>query len=75
MQTDVAEKISLKVSRLSVEQQENVLDYVEKLEPPKLTLWDAIKERVSSIPDDVLEKLPTDGAENHDHYIYGTPKK
>ncbi len=34
-----------------------------------------IEELVSDIPPDILETLPTDGAEQHDHYIYGTPKR
>lgn len=28
----------------------------------------------SNVPEEVLEQLPSDGAEQHDHYIYGTPK-
>jgi putative addiction module CopG family antidote len=27
------------------------------------------------VPDDVLDRLPVDGASQHDHYIYGTPKR
>jgi hypothetical protein len=27
------------------------------------------------IPKEELDKLPTDLAHNHDHYLYGTPKK
>ena len=27
------------------------------------------------IPDEELERLPTDGSLQHDHYIYGTPKR
>ena len=34
-----------------------------------------IEEIVSDIPSDILDNLPIDGAEQHDHYIYGTPKK
>jgi plasmid stability protein len=29
----------------------------------------------SDIPDSVRAKLPTDGASEHDHYIYGVPKR
>lgn len=29
----------------------------------------------AEIPPEVLEQQPHDGAEEHDHYIYGTPKK
>jgi hypothetical protein len=28
-----------------------------------------------NLPPEELAKLPTDGAEQHDHYIYGTPKR
>lgn len=28
-----------------------------------------------SVPDDVVDSWPTDGASQHDHYIYGTPKR
>ena len=34
-----------------------------------------IQELVSDIPPDILATLPVDGAEQHDHYIYGTPKR
>lgn len=29
----------------------------------------------ANIPDDARAKLPTDGASQHDHYIYGVPKR
>ena len=29
----------------------------------------------TSIPEEEWAKLPVDGAEQHDHYIYGTPKR
>lgn len=34
-----------------------------------------IQELVSDIPPDILATLPTDGSEQHDHYIYETPKR
>ena len=34
-----------------------------------------IEELVADIPLQVLDTLPTDGAAEHDHYIYNTPKK
>ena len=33
------------------------------------------RELASRIPEEELRRLPTDLAEQHDHYIYGTPKK
>jgi hypothetical protein len=41
----------------------------------KRPIWEVIAERVQQIPEEELEKLPHDGAENHDHYLYGAPKK
>jgi hypothetical protein len=34
-----------------------------------------IREIWADIPDEVRAKLPTDGASQHDHYIYGVPKR
>lgn len=28
-----------------------------------------------NFPEEELDPLPTDGAEEHDHYLYGSPKK
>lgn len=33
-----------------------------------------IRELWSDMPDDVRAKLPTDGADQIDHYVYGVPK-
>ena len=38
-------------------------------------IWDAFIEASLEIPDEELDLLPTDGATQHDHYIYGTPKR
>ncbi len=75
MQTEIVEKIATHVTRLSAEQQEEVLEFVQKFDPPHRTLWDAVKDLVAEIPDEVLDKLPADGSENHDHYLYGAAKK
>jgi hypothetical protein len=29
----------------------------------------------ANMPDEVRAKLPNDGADQHDHYVYGTPKR
>ena len=36
------------------------------------TIFERMKEFIGCIED---SNLPTDGALNHDHYLYGTPKK
>jgi hypothetical protein len=34
-----------------------------------------IRERMSKLPAEILANLPKDGARQHDHYIYGLPKR
>lgn len=41
----------------------------------KRPIWEVIAERAKQIPKDVLATSPHDGAEHHDHYLYGSVKK
>lgn len=36
---------------------------------------DIVLEEMRKVPADVMASLPKDGASQHDHYIYGWPKK
>ncbi len=47
----------------------------EPLSASHKPMWEEILELTAGIPDAEFEKLPTDGAEQHDHYLYGTPKR
>jgi hypothetical protein len=38
-------------------------------------IWDVIDEIMRDVPEEVLRLLPTDGAAQHDHYLYGSPKR
>jgi hypothetical protein len=38
-------------------------------------IWEAFIAASLDIPDEELDRLPIDGAAQHDHYIYGTPKR
>jgi predicted DNA-binding ribbon-helix-helix protein len=38
-------------------------------------IWEEIAEIMSLVPEEDLATLPTDLAEQHDHYLYGTPKR
>jgi Arc/MetJ-type ribon-helix-helix transcriptional regulator len=38
-------------------------------------IGEIIDELMADLPDEVLDGLPVDGAAQHDHYIYGTPKR
>ncbi|HXJ96130.1 MAG TPA: hypothetical protein VMT20_25095 [Terriglobia bacterium] len=46
-----------------------------EIESPLETLVNGILDRMRDVPDDVMRALPEDGASQHDHYIYGWPKK
>lgn len=38
-------------------------------------IWEVAEEIRRNVPAEEWDKLPVDGAEQHDHYIYGTPKR
>jgi hypothetical protein len=42
-------------------------------EPPK-PVWAAFEEFADSLPEAMAATLPTDGAAQIDHYLYGSPK-
>ena len=78
MATDIEEILIDKVRTLTPEQQQQLLRFLEGLQPgerPKQTIWEKIREHSKDVPDEVWEQIPADGAEQHDHYLYGTPKK
>jgi hypothetical protein len=43
--------------------------------PGRRHISDVIRERMSKIPPEIMATMPTDGASQHDHYIYGLPKR
>jgi Arc/MetJ-type ribon-helix-helix transcriptional regulator len=73
----MAEAASLLVQSLKLEQSgakppaTNQTKAVPAYEP----IWEVAAEIRRSIPAGEWAKLPTDGAEQLDHYIYGTPKR
>jgi hypothetical protein len=38
-------------------------------------IWEVITDMVKTVPDEVFDRLPKDGASQVDHYIYGLPKR
>jgi len=40
-----------------------------------IPIWESFTTFAQSIPPEVLDRLPTDGAANHGHYLYGSPKQ
>lgn len=55
------------------EQQEAFLPAKKKR--PTLPVWQRFQNAVRSIPEEELVTLPSDGASEHDHYLYGVPKR
>lgn len=47
----------------------------ENTAEPAQSLLQLINEISKNAPAEELTRLPKDGAEEHDHYIYGTPKR
>ncbi|OYQ67248.1 hypothetical protein B9G53_01835 [Pseudanabaena sp. SR411] len=41
----------------------------------EIPIWESFTTFAQSLPPEVLDRLPTDGAANHDHYLYGSPKQ
>ncbi len=44
-------------------------------QPPLQTAADIILSSMRNVPPDIMTAMPHDGASQHDHYIYGWPKK
>lgn len=38
-------------------------------------VWEMVIEIMKDVPQEEIDKLPFNASEEHDHYIYGTPKK
>ena len=80
MPTEIAETIFEKVKTLPIKQQKEVLEIIEKKlsvsqQKDSRPIWEIAKEISESIPLEEWEKLPSDGSVNHDHCLYGAPKK
>jgi hypothetical protein len=46
------------------------IEYTEGAKP----IWEVFEEIMSTVPEEELKRLPTDGSINYDHYLYGYPK-
>ncbi len=47
----------------------------QRNEPTAEPFWKSFTRQVHALPDTVFERLPEDGASEHDHYLYGAPKR
>ncbi|MFM7716381.1 MAG: hypothetical protein ACKO7A_27835 [Microcystis sp.] len=71
------EQLLQEIETASDETIHQLLDFLHQTQSAetKQPFWQFIEELTGDIPPEVLETLPTDGAEQHDHYLYCTPKR
>ena len=80
MAVNLQQTIQQEIRVLSEEEMHQVLNFVTALQrqrkPAQVKPLSAIFEELSNeLPLEQWSELPADGAENHDHYLYGAPKK
>ena len=62
--------------RVTVEQQEASLrSGPYSTAPAGEPIWERLAKLAANVPPEEAAKLPTDGASQHDHYLYGWPKR
>jgi hypothetical protein len=74
IQQAVIEKLAL----LSLSQQKEALAFIERMahrDAPRSQFRAMFEEATKDVPPEAWDEVPTDGALNHDHYLYGAPKK
>ena len=64
-----AEGLSLEAWLLKLAEQERPASR------PQRHIADVILENMQDVPPEIMATMPEDGASQHDHYIYGWPKK
>jgi hypothetical protein len=80
-QPSTLETLQIHWHSLNPEQQKQILNFAEFLvqknqpQEPQKTIWEKIDESMANVPDEAWEKVLTDGSYQHDHYLYGTPKR
>jgi len=60
---------------LSYVKQISQIEVDEEKRPKKRKLLEKLEALMKELPPDAFEGYPTDGSLNHDHYLYGSPKR
>ena len=69
------EVIRKALDALDAEEQHEAPPPAKGKKGPAVPLWQRFQNAVGSIPEEELATLPPDGASEHDHYLYGMPKR
>jgi hypothetical protein len=59
-------------------EQDKIVEEIEReygLDGDDRSIWEVIDDVMRHVSDEALNRLPADGAEQHDHYLYASPKK
>jgi hypothetical protein len=83
MSSSLEQEIGRKVQALSDAKQQRLLKIIDELlgeaqqSRPSTgrPIWEIFEQLSQQAPPDEWSKLPSDGAEQHDHYLYGAPKR
>ena len=83
MSANLEQAILEKIQALPDKKQQEVLALVDEMlkedqaSRPRETrpIWEIITEISSQAPPGTWDDVPTDGSVNHDHYLYGAPKR
>jgi hypothetical protein len=63
------------LDRVLAEEPEGLAAPAVEAEPDPRPIWEVIVDNMKDVPPDVMAAMPRDGASQHDHYIYGWPKR
>ena len=69
------EVIRKALDALDAQEQPKVLPPGKDKKRPTLPVWQRFHNAARSLPEEELVALPPDGASEHDHYVYGIPKR
>ncbi|MDX6405127.1 MAG: hypothetical protein QOH70_2582 [Blastocatellia bacterium] len=84
MSANLEQAILEKIQALPDSKQQEVLALVDEMlkethEPSSprniRPIWEIITEIANQAPPGTWDDVPTDGSVNHDHYLYGSPKR
>ena len=69
------EVIRRALDALDAQEQQEVRPLVRMENTSAIPVWQRFQNVAHSIPEEELAALPSDGASEHDHYLYGIPKR
>jgi hypothetical protein len=83
MSSNLEQEIGRKVQALSDAEQQRLLNIIDELLGKAQTarpstarpIWQIFEQLSEQVPPEEWSKLPSHGAEQHDHYLYGAPQR